>query len=113
MAHPFRPVSTETAPLLGLFGPLAGVVGVIVRAEPSLALRIMQSPPRAIHAVAIFLHETACPDEANRLSDVVSETHPRDLLRKRLPTCDQRLYRLLDRAALPAWSRCDYLALDE
>ncbi|MFC7478455.1 hypothetical protein ACFQS7_29315 [Dankookia sp. GCM10030260] len=112
MAHPFERLSAETAPLLTLFGPLAGTVGALVRAAPLLAGRIMQAPPRAIHAIAIALHQAAESATAETLVVMLSGAHPRDLLRDALPNSDARLYRLLDRAALPAWPHADYLMLD-
>lgn len=113
MAHPFQRAGAETAPLLALFGPLAREVGALVRAEPPLAARLVQAPPRAVHAIAIHLHLAGSAEGKGGASAALSGTHPRDLLRAVLPDRDPRLYKLLDRAALPAWRLSDYLALHE
>jgi hypothetical protein len=38
--------------------------------------------------------------------------HPHDLLHAALPGCDRRLYKTLDRAALPAWTLAEYAMVD-
>jgi hypothetical protein len=114
MSHPFMQHRIETAPVLNLFGPLAQGVGALVRIAPELALRLTLAPTRAVHATAIFMHSQATAGiEPEVTANSLLEQHPRDLLRQTLPKADARLYKMLDRAALPAWSLAEYEALEE
>jgi hypothetical protein len=89
----------ERAPILRVFGPLAGRVAGLVRACPSLVTRLVVAPRPAIHAMGAYLHlapEAAGPDHDVGLR--IEDTDPRDLLLAALPDAPPRLYRALDRA---------------
>jgi hypothetical protein len=90
---------TERAPLLLVFGDLAGRVAALVRARPILIARLIVAPREAVHSIGAFLH--LAPDaqqpDAN-VATIIYETDPRELLRAALPGCPPRLYRALDRA---------------
>lgn len=112
MAHPFTPTPAETSPILKTFGPLARSAGALIRLKPMLAVRFALAPTRAIHAVAIYLHRhKECDTPPEDVASALFDHHPKRLLRTTLPAADPRFYRILDHAALPAWSQSDYVAL--
>lgn len=89
----------ERAPLLRVFGPLAGRVAGLARAYPPLVSRLVVAPRPAIHAMGAYLHlaaEAAGPD--HDVARQIEECDPRDLLLAALPDAPSRLYRALDRA---------------
>jgi hypothetical protein len=89
----------ERAPLLLVFGDLAGRVAALIRAQPLLIPRLMLAPRASVHATAIFLHlapDAARPDD--EVAAIINEADPRELLRAALPGSPPRLYRALDRA---------------
>jgi hypothetical protein len=51
-------------------------------------------------------------EEMPPLAHRIRTTHPRDLLRRAMPTGAPTLYKLLDRASTPAWSLQQYRDLD-
>ena len=88
----------ECAPLLLVFGPLAGRVAGLVRVCPDILPRIVLAPRRAIHSIATFLYfapEASLPDDD--VADVIATRHPRDLLRAAFPNAPARLYRTLEK----------------
>ncbi|MBC9176159.1 hypothetical protein [Pseudoroseomonas ludipueritiae] len=108
-----RMVSREKAPILCIFGNDAAAMAQVIRAAPDLGRRLALAPRRAVHALAAFLASEA----ARRLNgaELIAELrthHPRDLLHAALPGCDRRLYKTLNRAALPAWSLAEYAMVD-
>ena len=95
---------TETAPLLlQAAGDQAPALLALLRADPLLGARLLRAPVRDLHALAAWIQARpgAAPD-----------AHPRALLASAIPGADPRLFRLLDRAALPAWPLADYRSLD-
>lgn len=114
MAHLFAPTLKEISPVLGLFGPFAGRMSELFRLEKTLSYQFSLCPPRMIHVAAIYLHHEAERDTPPSVTaNTLLTEHPRDLLRSVFSDYDPRLYRLLDRAALPAWSQSDYAALND
>jgi hypothetical protein len=99
----------ERAPLLLIFGDLAGRVAALVRARPILVARLIVAPREAVHAIGAFLHlapDAALPDA--EVAAIINDADPRELLRAALPDCDARLYRSLDRAGDRVQSRRFY-----
>jgi hypothetical protein len=89
----------ERAPLLLVFSDLAGRVAALVRARPALVARLIVAPREAVHAMGAYLH--LAPDASRSDAEVaamISDTDPRELLRRTLPGCPPRLYRALDSA---------------
>jgi hypothetical protein len=104
----------ERAPLLLVFGDLAGRMAALVRARPILIARLIVAPREAVHAIAAFLHlapDAGRPDEA--VATAINDADPRDLLRAALPGCPARLYRALDRAGDHAHPRRFYERLGD
>jgi hypothetical protein len=104
----------ERAPLLLVFGDLAGRVAALVRARPILVARLIVAPREAVHAIGAFLHlapAAAQPDV--EVATIISETDPRELLRSALPGCPVQLYRALDRAGDRVQSRQFYERVGE
>lgn len=92
-------------------------VAAALRGRPALTARLALAPRRAIHAVAAFVQSSAADRDEHGTDQAFAERllndHPRDLLAAALGVAPHpRLYRLLDRAALPAWPVADYAALD-
>jgi hypothetical protein len=104
----------ETAPIPKLFGRQAARVAALVRLAPTLATTLALSPARAIHAVAAYLEAEAHAGTAMEvMAEAIDSTDPRQLLERAVPGCDSRLFRVLERVALPAWSRSEISSLDE
>lgn len=114
MQHPnSSPIVVENAPLLRALGADgARRMALAIRVEPRLGERLALAPRRAVHATAAFLGSTeAGAMEAGALARALTSLHPRDLLPAAVPDADTRLYRLLERAALPAWGLAEYRML--
>ena len=102
---------TEQAPMLRPWGLLAPLVVQLLRAEPALGARLAFAPPRALHAIAAWLHyaQRACLPEAV-LRDRLGMA-PRSLLQEALPEAPPRLFHLLDRCQTPVWQLGGYAGL--
>ena len=90
--------SSELAPALNIWGTLAPRIVRLLKHRPTLARSLLCAPPRAMHAVAAFLHHA--PDSRGADAVValhIEEADPRALLRSALPAAPPRLYRALDR----------------
>jgi hypothetical protein len=106
--------SRETAPFPRTFGKQAQRVAALIRVAPSLAARLALAPARALHSVAAYLEAKAARGASlESMADALSSCAPRALLGQALPNHDARLFRLLNRAALPAWSLAEVMALDD
>jgi hypothetical protein len=105
-------LSKERAPLLLVFGPLAGRVAAIVRVRPTLVTKIAFAPREAIHAIAAFLYiSSQAAGSDNEVANLIERHDPRDLLNMALPNCPARLYRALDRAGDTVHERSFYMRL--
>ena len=93
------PAPEFAAMLTAVWSDLAPVVARLIRARPTLAARLALAPPRAVHAVAIYLRRVTAEggDAAAALAREVEGGDPRALLARALPGHDPRLYRALDR----------------
>ncbi|MFC7737569.1 hypothetical protein ACFQX4_17365 [Roseomonas sp. GCM10028921] len=70
-------------------------------------------PARGLHATAVALHVAAEVGETDEdLVARLSQQSPRSLLHTALPEVEPRLYRLLDKATVPAWPLDLYRRLD-
>ena len=95
------------------WGPLSDMVSRLVVRAPDLSHRLLLLPTRGLHATAIALHaatEANEPDES--IVARLAGTHPRELLREVFPSAVTELYRLIDRASIPAWGRESYWELE-
>ena len=103
-AHSISKQPCEAAPVLRQFGKQASRAAMLVRLRPELAHRIMLAPRRAMHVYVALMQQHAADEvPLERTADLLLGEHPRTLLRAVVPGLHERLYRLLDRAALPAW----------
>jgi hypothetical protein len=99
----------ERAPLLLVFGNLAERVAVLLRAQPTLVVRLAFAPREAIHAIAAFLYLAPEPTKSDaEIADLIDQSDPRDLLRKAIPDCPIRLYRAFDKAGNVVRTRSFY-----
>ena len=107
-------VNASTAtPLLKPWGGLADLVATLVKNTPDLAPRLMFLPMRGLHSTAVALHVAKTVGEpVEKMAIRVLRTHPRDLLREAVPSAIPEMYRLLDKAAGPAWSYAAYRDLE-
>ena len=105
---------SNVTPLLRPWGHvLAPMIADLLRAAPDLASRLMLLPTRGLHATAIALHAARTLGEAIEVTaSRIAQTHPCDLLREALPLAIPEMYRLLDRASVPAWSGDTYRDLE-
>jgi hypothetical protein len=84
----------------------------LIRSRPILIARLITAPPEAIHSIGAYLHlspDAAKPDAM--VADIITNTHPRDLLAAALPGCPAKLYRALARAGDRVRSREFYEGL--
>lgn len=103
----------EVAPLVVQFGGQASRAAALVRLHPALAQCIALAPRRALHAYGALLQQHAADGiTLERTADVLLGDHPRALLRAAVPDPHERLFRVLDRAALPAWPLAAYRLLN-
>ena len=107
------PIRRTETPLLLPWGPLAELVARLVKHEPGLAFRLLLLPANGLHATAIALHAaTEAKESDDSIAARLAGAHPRDLLREVFPSAVTELYRLLDRASIPAWGRDSYWELE-
>ncbi|MBY0337327.1 MAG: hypothetical protein K2X11_11980 [Acetobacteraceae bacterium] len=108
-------IRAETAPLALSFGGAAHVVVRAARHRPDLAARILLGPRRDVHtraALAAHLYREGAA--VARIADALADECPRDTIRQVFGDgADPRLFRTLDRAALPAWPIDDYHRLHD
>lgn len=89
----------ERAPLLRVFGPLAGRVARLGRACPTLVMRLLVAPRTAVHSIGAYLHLAPGADGPDQdVGRRIENTDPRELLLAALPDAPPRLYRALNRA---------------
>jgi len=100
-----RETTRETAPIPRLFGAQSVRVTALFRIVPDLAVRLSLGPARTIHVTAAFLESEAAAGAAlERSAEAIANCDPRTLLDRLMPNHHPRLFKALDRAALPAWS---------
>ena len=105
----------ERAPLMLVFGILAGRVAELIRVRPSLAERLALAPPEALHSTAAYLHlvENPATNGPAELAKLIEDSHPRALLFAVLPNAPAQLYRALATAGSRARGRTFYRRLGE
>jgi hypothetical protein len=114
MAAPFVKASIPS-PLLLPWGPAVDFLVDVVRVAPDLASRLLLLPARGLRATAAALPVAQEAREGTlALAERLSATHPQGFLQRAIDPggCSPALYRLLDRAEVPAWRIEDYRALD-
>lgn len=91
--------SSEISPMLRAWGDLAPRIVRLARERPTLWQTLSLAPPRAVHAVGIWLMIGGgkAADDASAAREI-ERSHPRQLLFQAFPEAPARLYRLLDLA---------------
>jgi hypothetical protein len=113
MEAPLTP-GTENAPSLGLYGDAAPIMAQAIRLHPGLAARLLFSPARDIHARGAFVSSIMARQSPAEIAVALATRHPRDLLAEVIgEDTDPRLFRFLEKCALPAWPVEFYAKLNQ